>query len=171
MLVLWNRYRNVEDVFDWLDWSTLQHCHRRFPNKKYGPYTGGHFDGSTGRCLCLHMMLCSQGVRVAPFAEGVGVGAAQRDGELLLTVRAAARWSGILRFDSPRCEYGAAKINWARLNEMPQWFVVRPEKRYYVQVDGSDGIIVDGDKLIDGFPVTVDENQIRRIRLRAAEDA
>jgi len=117
------------------------------------------------------MMLCSQGVRAAPFAEGVGVGAVQRDGELLLTARAAGPWSGILRFDSPRSEYPTAKINWARLNEMPQWFVVRPENKYHVQVDGADAIVVDGGKLIDGFPVKVGENQIRRIRVRAAENA
>jgi len=170
MLVLWNRYRNVEGAFDWLDWSTLQHCHRRSPDAKYGPYNGGHFDGSTGRCLCLHMMLCSQGVRVTPFAEGVGVGAVERDSELLLTVRAATPWSGMLRFDSPRCEFPTATINWARLNEMPQWYVVRPETKYHVQVDGSDAILVDGCKLTDGLPLTVDENQTRRIRVRAVDD-
>lgn len=169
MLVLWNRYRDVEGAFDWLDWSTHQHCHRRTPDAKYGPYNGGHFDGSTGRCLCLHMMLCSQGVRAIRFTEGVGVGAVQDNGELLLSVSAAIPWSGKLRFDSPRCEFPTATINWARLNEMPQWFVVRPDKKYHVCVDGSDAVVVDGGWLIEGFPLEVDEDQTCRICVRAVE--
>jgi len=171
MLVLWNRYPDIEGAFEWLDWSTLGHCHRRFPEKKYGPYNGGHFDGSTGRCLCLHMMLSSQGVRAVPFAEGVGVGGARSNGELLLTVRTAAPWNGVLRFDGPRTEHTAATINWARLNEMPQWFVVRPEEQYRIKLGDSEAVVVEGSKLIGGFPVTVGRNGTIRLCVRPAKTA
>ncbi len=171
MLVLWNRYPDIEGAFEWLDWSTHGHCHRRYPDKKYGPYNGGHFDGSTGRCLCLHMMLCSQGVRALPFTEGVGVGAVQSEGELFLTVRATAPWGGAIRFDGPRTEHKAATINWARLNEMPQWFVVRPEKEYRIKVGDAKAVVVKGSKLIDGFPVTVGENGMTRLCIRPAKTA
>lgn len=169
MIVLWNRYQHVEGVFDWLDWATLQHKHRRFPNEKYGPFDGGHLDGSTGRSLCIHMMLCSQGVRNFPFAEGVGVGGVQCRGELLLTVRAEAPWEGRLSFDRPRNEYPTTTIDWARLNEMPQWFVVRPEKAYSVVIEGAEPATMRGTRLIDGLQVHVDRNTELKIRVRPVD--
>jgi len=126
--VLWNRYPDVPEAFEWLDWATRQHIHRRHPDRKYGPYTGGHFDGSAGRTLCIHMMLCSQGVRALPFAEGLRLGAVQRGGELFLTFESEAAWEGRLLFDGPRTQHKGATLDWARINEMPQWFVVRPER-------------------------------------------
>jgi hypothetical protein len=167
MLVLWNRYPETGDATAWLDWATLQHKHRRYPDRKYGPFEGGHFDGSTGRTLCLHMMLCSQGLRAAPFLEGLGVGALQRDGELLLIVQSSEAWSGRLYFDHPRNEYPTATIDWARINEMPAWFVARPEVKYTVRVDAAEPVRLSGRELIDGLPMTVRSGGTRRIRITA----
>jgi hypothetical protein len=170
MIVLCNRYPQVGDAFSWLDWATLQHVHRRQPSSQhpYGPYTGGHFDGSTGRTLCMHMMLCSQGVRVVPFGEGVEVGAVPQDNGLLLTLRAERPWAGRLAFDGPRGEYPTAIIDWARLNEMPQWFVVRPQGKYGVRFDDGPVLIVAGSVLLAGLPVRVESKSLRTLRVMRA---
>ena len=39
----------------------------------------------------------------------------------------ARSWRGKLIFDVPRCEYPMGRFDGTRLNEMPQWFVARPE--------------------------------------------
>jgi hypothetical protein len=153
MIILWNRYPCVAGVFEWLDWATLQHVHRRANHPRYGPFTGGHFDGSTGRTLCLHMMFCSQGVRCLPFAEGLRLGAVPQGDALLLTIDTDTPWRGQLYFDGPRNKHRAATIDWARINEMPQWFVVRPEERCQITVGGSAPRPVDGATLIGGWSV------------------
>jgi hypothetical protein len=163
MIVLWNRYPRVGDGFAWLDWATLQHVHRRETDNEYGPYTGGHFDGSTGRTLCCHMMMCSQGVRHAPFQLGLGIGAMQQDDELLLTVQSDLRYRGKLRFDGPRTEYGEMTLDWARINEMPQWYVVRPEGKYSVTIGEQLPRILSGAELVEGMAIEVAANKTLEI--------
>lgn len=167
MIVLWNRYPQVGDGFAWLDWATLQHVHRRKTNSEFGPYTGGHFDGSTGRTLCSHMMLCSQGVRHAPFQLGVGVGAVQQDDDCLLTVQSDSPYRGKLCFDGPRTEHGKLTLDWARINEMPQWYVVRPAQQYSVTIDEQPPRILRGRELIEGMPIEVPDGKARRIRVQS----
>ena len=166
MIVLWNRYRDVQGVFEWLDWATLQHKHRKFSNRTYGPFDGGHFDGSTGRSLCIQMMVCSQGVRHVPFAEGVRVGCVQENGRLLISIEAEKAYQGRLCFDGPRTEHIHATIDWARLNEMPQWFVARPEKEYSVVIDDREPLLLGGERLIDGLPVEIAPGRSARIEVR-----
>ncbi len=153
MIVLWSRYPQVGDGFEWLDWATLQHIHRRQPAGRFGPYTGGHFDGSTGRTLCIHMMMCSQGVRHVPFQPGVCVGGVRQGDTLLLTVQSDSPYRGKLRFDGPRTEHRGAAIDWARINEMPQWYVVRPEKDYAVTIDEQQPRVLKGRELIEGLAI------------------
>jgi hypothetical protein len=112
------------------------------------------------------MMLCSQGVRHDPFQLDVSVGAVQRDGELLLSVQSDTPYRGTLRFDGPRTEFGGVEIDWARINEMPQWYVVRPEKAYVVTVGAGADQILRGRELIDGFPVDVVPGKPLRICVR-----
>jgi hypothetical protein len=168
MIVLGNRYRDIPGVFDWLDWATLQHKHRKFTDREYGPYDGGHFDGSTGRTLCLHMMLCSQGIRHAPYQDGVGIGAIETDHGLLVTVASKKPWSGRLRFDGPRTVYGTTTIDWARINEVPQWFIVQPDGAYSVTIDSQPALTLRGDSLINGLTIAVDDRTTCVIRIRTA---
>ena len=163
MIVLWNRYRHVEGVFDWLDWATLRHKHRRHRDKKYGPFDGGHFDGSTGRSLAMQMMMCSQGVRILPFVEGIGAGGVTQGDGLLLALTAKSDWAGRVCFDRPRGEFPTANIDWARLNEMPQWFVVRPHADYLVTIDKGSPKQLTGRQLIDGLRIEVGANVPRRV--------
>ena len=165
MIVLWNRYPQVGDGFAWLDWATRQHIHRRNEHPEYGPFTGGHFDGSVGRTLCMHMMRCSQGMRAAPFGDGVGVGAVRAGDELRVSVRTKAAWTGRLQFDGPRTRYAAGTLDWARLNEMPQWFVAEPQRSYVIRIDDAEPRIVTGTELIGGLAVTAGSAGEIRVRI------
>ena len=161
------RYPDLDGMYPLLDWTTLQHIHRRQSQEKYGPYTGRHFDGSTGRTLCIHMMLNSQGVRTAPFVEGLRLGGVQKDGTLYLSLNnsRSEAWKGLLRFDWPRNEGKAGVINWSRINEYPQWFTVRPQESYMVIIDDKPAIKVSGKELIEGLEMEVTPEQNRRIRV------
>jgi hypothetical protein len=100
-----------------------------------------------------------------PFAEGVRLGGVQTGSGLLLSLDADSAWRGRLCFDGPRTEHRAATIDWARLNEMPQWFVARPEQRYSVIVDEAEPTIVSGTRLIGGLPMDVRPGEPRRIQI------
>jgi len=114
------------------------------------------------------MMMCSHGVRTVPFAEGLRLGADQKDGVLYLSLESTNVWRGRLCFDRPRVEHAAAKIDWARINEMPRWFVARPERTYAVAIDGET-TIVSGRRLIEGLELSVERGQRRRIRVAVSE--
>lgn len=172
MIVLWNRYRGVPGVFAWLDWITHRGGHRRDrPDSPFGPGNGGHFDGSTGRTLCLHMMLASAGVRAVPFQEGLRLGAVVRDGELLLRVASEAGYRGRLCFDSPRTPRAATPIDWARINEMPGWYVVEPGSRYQLRLDAAAAQQVDGRQLAEGWPIELPPGGATKVVVRPSDPA
>ncbi len=156
-------------VFDWLDWMTRQSEHRKHLDERYGPYLNAHDDGSTGRCLATHMMACSQGVRHAPFQEGLRVGAMPFGDGLVLSLESEKPYRGKLRFDWPRGVYATGTLDWARLNEMPAWFVAEPEKKYLVTFNGEQEMVTPGRELIDGLPVEVEPGDVRTVRVRPVE--
>jgi hypothetical protein len=170
MIILANRLGVFDQqVFDWLDWMTLQSEHRRHVDKQYGPYLNAHDDGSTGRCLCTHMMACSRGVRHEPFQEGLRIGGMPLGKGLVLTLQSEAAYQGRLRFDGPRCVYPTGSLDWARLNEMPGWFVVQPAEEYIVSLEGDTEQTVLGRELIDGVSVTVEPGEVRVVRVGKVE--
>lgn len=169
MIILWNRYPEVPDVATWLDWTTQIAGFRRLADPHYGPGVGGHTDGCIGRNLCAHMMLQSQGVRAVPHQDGLACGAVRSNGGLDLLVRSEKAWLGRLCFDRPRNEYPLATIDWARINEMPQWYVVEPRAVYEVGVDGAAPTRVSGESLIRGLEIKLDASQLHRIELRRAD--
>lgn len=166
MIVLFNRDRSVPGVFNWLDWATHQGGHRRHcPDAPYGPGDGGHFDGSTGRTLCLHRQLCARGVRAVPCPDGLRLGGIQRGERLYLSIRSGEDYRGKLLFDSPRNRYPTATVDWARINEMPAWFVVWPEREYRMSLDGSEPETVSGQTLIGGIEISLGAGQTRRMEV------
>ena len=88
---------------------------------------------------------------------------------LVLTLQSEAAYKGRLRFDGPRCVYPTGSLDWARLNEMPAWFVVQPAEEYVVGLDGDTEKTVLGRELIDGVSVTVEPGEVRIIRVRRGD--
>lgn len=183
---LWNRHR-LEGGFAWLDWATRQHIHRQgaayadVPPERmrglfghltapgdpgvapeYGPYLGRHFDGSTGRCLLTHMLLAAEGV-YGEFHENLRLGGVKTDAGLLLTAACKGGYRGKLYFDSPRFARDRWTLDWARINSMPEWFAVDPERWYQVARNGDHAVRMRGRELIDGLRVTVADGTILRL--------
>ena len=164
MVILANRLGIFDQqVFDWLDWMTLQSEHRKHLDKQYGPYINAHDDGSTGRCLCTHMMACSQGVRHEPFQAGLRIGGMPFGDGLVLSLESPRPYQGKLRFERPRGVYPAGTLDWARLNEMPEWFIVEPDKKYIVTLNTSQEMVTLGKELIDGLSVGLKPGVIRTV--------
>jgi len=165
MIILWNRYSDVLGVPEWLDWTTWVGGLRRQADPRFGPGVGGHTDGCIGRNLCAHMMLQSQGVRAVPYQDGLGCGAVRSHNGLRVFVRSEKAWSGRLCFDQRRNAYPLATIDWARVNEMPQWFVVDPASVYEVRMDEADSAHLQGETLIRGIELTLAAGRQHRIEV------
>lgn len=163
MIILWNRYPDVPDVPQWLDWTTHVGGFRREASTRFGPGVGGHTDGCIGRNLCAHMMLQSQGVRAVPYQEGLACGAVRSDQSLRISLKSKDAWSGRLCFDGPRNVHPSATIDWARINEMPQWYVVRKESQYQVTLHDAPTTIVSGADLISGLNISLSPGQSQKI--------
>ena len=52
------------------------------------------------------------------------------------------------------CDYFNMPVNYPRLNEFPEWFMVEPDRLYQVRV-GNDAMIRLGSELIRGIDVSV----------------
>ncbi len=66
----------------------------------------------------------------------------------------------------PAATYGSLTMNWARINEMPQWWVVQPEQEYSLQMGALPAQVVSGQKLIDGVPIDVAAGESLKIQVR-----
>jgi hypothetical protein len=95
----------------------------------------------------------------------------EKDGSLYLSIDSDTEWNGKICFDWPRAEHAAAEINWARINEMPQWFVVKPEEEYRVRFPDSESDVMAGQKLIDGIELAVTPGQMQRIMITPMAEA
>ncbi len=167
MIGLWKRYPELPRVFGWLQFMTERH--RSGWMEEYGPFSGDHFDGSIMRRLALHMNLASQGVRAIPYTEKLRVGSVAKSGQLFVHAESDVPWTGRLCFDWPRSEHKAANIDWARINEMQEWYTVRAQHRYTVVVDTQAPLTVSGKQLIDGLPTELKPGRSRRIHISPAE--
>lgn len=99
-----------------------------------GVVEGWHGDGNFARTSVLYALWKTQGLHVEPWRPDVRLGAT-RDGEALCVVIAADHpWKGRVRFDRARHrENLRLPLDYPRINQFPEWFVVLPEKRYRLE--------------------------------------
>jgi hypothetical protein len=77
----------------------------------------------------------------------------------------SAAWKSRLCFDWPPNEFPAGVLDWACIVEMPQWYLVRPERNYRVATGASPGRAVPGSELISRLEPVLDAGQKVRIRV------
>ena len=63
--------------------------------------------------------------------------------------------------------YGrAATLDWARINEMPAWYVIQPSKEYTIQVGSKEPETRRGEALIHGYGWEVEPGKPLMIRVK-----
>lgn len=89
---------------------------------------------------------------------------------MALSLESPRPYQGKLRFERPRGVYPSGALDWARLNEMPAWFVVEPDRKYIVTLNGTQGMVMLGKELIDGLPFAVEPGVIRTVWVQRFQD-
>lgn len=126
-----------------------------------------HGDGNFARTTIMYCLWKTQGTSVQPWRADVRIGAVQEGGALNLSVAADQPWNGRVMFDRARhAEYLRLPIDWPRINQFPEWFVVRPGETYRVRETGSSATTTKtGAELLAGLEVALKAGEERRFEI------
>ena len=168
----------IESMLYLLPWFDIPECHYWVDDeievlflkqRTDGFLEGWYLDGNFVRTALMYAQYKTQGVVLDPWREHVRVGAAlDRDGDTLHVYLAAQEsWSGRVRFDTPRHRtIWNLPVEYPRLNQAPEWFVVEPEGSYLVtDLDTGEEELYVGQELAEGLPVTLGGSQEGVLRL------
>jgi len=129
-------HADAASVEAWLDTETRVMWEKQRPD---GIVEGWHGDGNFARTTIMYCLWKTQGVTLQPWRQDLRLGAARAGDRLLLTLRSDRPWKGRLIFDRPRhAEHLKLPLDWPRINQFPEWFVVKAGRTYgvtYVRTD------------------------------------
>ena len=144
----------VASGFQWVEHET---GHMLAKQRDDGVIEGWHGDGNYARTAIMVALWKTQGCRIEPWRADVSVGAVQQNGTLRISVRSHWPWNGRLVFDRPRHrEDFHLPLDYARLNQFPEWFTVERVASYrVVSISGDQHSerVVPGTDLRKGIPV------------------
>ena len=141
----------VGSANDWIDSQTRMMWAIQKPD---GVIEGWHGDGNFARTSLMYALWKTQGVTVEPWRADVRFGAVREDGILLLILIADQPWQGRVIFDQPRHKRVMhLPLDYARINQFPEWFTVEAKARYHVKLDQGQPGSKTGAQLVKGIPV------------------
>jgi hypothetical protein len=160
----------------WIDyqirwmWGKQDSAHRANAQQFRGSgiVEGWHGDGNFSRTSLMYALWKSQGTSAHPWRSDLRLGAIRADGALLLSVAADEAWSGTIRFDEPRHRTRMKMpMDWPRMNQFPEWFVVE-EAAMYVVEDAARGEREEysGADLIEGIELRLGPGEELRLIVR-----
>ena len=128
------------------------------------------FECNAIRTVTLYARSRTAGVHIPAWRRGLRLGAAP-DGEgLVLVVSSTQKWDGRLVFDIPRHRLWLHfERDWPRINYLPEYFTVEPDRKYTVTVGSGPAQIMTGRSLRDGLPVHVEARQEVVVAVRPAD--
>jgi hypothetical protein len=124
-----------------------------------------YLDGNFIRTALLYAAWQSHGVRMDPWEPAVMLGASPYGSCLSVAMAASRPWAGRVIFDTPRHRlHLGLPMNYPRLNEWPEWFVVEPDAEYDVDdsLHGWTGRHL-GSTLAVGLPLDLAPGSERRL--------
>ena len=161
---LFNREPDVAGVSEWIDANTTRMLDIQKPD---GVIEGWHGDGNYARTAILWVLMKQQGVRVQPWREDVRLGAVREGAGIKLVVSAERPWEGRLIFDTPRHrENMKLPIDYPRINQFPEWFVVDASQDWRVVIDDAASVQL-GAQLRQGLLVQLEEGGSAQIEVQA----
>jgi hypothetical protein len=124
-------------------------------------------EANTVRTVLIHTMLHTRNTIARPWRQGLKLGAAPVGEGICVYMQSDKPYEGKLQFDIPRHRiYMGFQQDWPRMNSVPEWFTVEPDKtrKYAVRdIDTGSTRIVSGLALSEGLPVTVKPNRPLRL--------
>ncbi|SEI92798.1 hypothetical protein SAMN05192553_101887 [Cyclobacterium xiamenense] len=167
-LNLYNR-EPLPETKAWIDsqtqhmWS-LQDSAYRPDTEAYrgnGIIEGWHGDGNFARTTLMYCLWKTQGVTAEPWQPELYLGAVARDSGVLVSLLSEEAWEGKITFDRARHRHiFQLPLDYPRINQLPEWFVVAPDKKYRVTFPtGNTSGTYRGEELLEGLALKLEKNQ------------
>jgi len=169
---------SIESMLYLLPWFDIPECHYWVDDeievlflkqRSDGFVEGWYLDGNFVRTALLYAQYKTLGLMLDPWQESVRVGAAfDHDRETLYVYLTSQEdWQGELHFDTPRHRtIWHLPIEYPRLNQLPEWYVVEPESVYLVtNLDTGETHLYSGQELAEGLSVVLGGSQDNVLRL------
>jgi len=124
------------------------------------------FECNAIRTVTLYALSKTQGIHVEKWRDDLRLGAA-RDGDGVVVFMSAKRpWEGKVIFDIPRHKmWFNFKHDWPRINYLPEYFTVEPEREYTIKLaSGMTGILA-GKMLRQGPVVQLEAGEELVVRI------
>ena len=113
-------------------------------------------DGNFARTTIMYCLWKTQGVTAQPWRSDLRLGAVRAGDTLTVVVSSEKPWRGTLVFDRPRhAENLRLPADWPRINQFPEWYTVRADRSYRVQITGRAPQSHPGSDLIRGLEVAL----------------
>jgi len=160
-LNLYNR-EPVDSAANWIDSETKVMWAMQKPD---GVIEGWHGDGNFARTTIMYCLWKTKGLTIQPWREDVVLGAVQDADTLKIAIRAEKGWQGKLIFDTPRHQtIMKLPLDWPRINQFPEWFTAKAEKRYEVlDLTANTQKTLTGKQLAEGLAIDLDANPEKHI--------
>jgi len=127
------------------------------------------FQCNTIRTVTLYALSKTQGIHVPKWRDDLRLGAARNGAGVVVFVGAKQPWEGSLIFDIPRHKLWLNfERDWPRINYLPEYFTVEPDKQYEVRIGSGEKQVVTGKSLRDGLSVQVPAGAELLIRVEPA---
>lgn len=166
-LNLYNR-EQVPHTKDWIDsqiqvmWSMQDSAHRSGTEayRGTGILEGWHGDGNFARTTIMYCLYKTMGTTIIPWRDNVYFGAVKDGDDLKISILSETEWTGKIRFDYARHQHiFNLPMDYPRINQFPEWFVVDAAKNYLVHfVHEGKTRQFTGKELMEGIDVTTGEN-------------
>lgn len=155
----------VPSAREWIDSQTKVLWSKQQPS---GIIEGWHGDGNFARTTIMYCLWKTGGSWLSPWRDDLEIGGVMKDNSLYLTVTAKNDWSGNIMFDIGRhSEYMHLPVDWPRINQFPEYFIVKKVKTYTVTpVNGKKGQTVKGEQLREGFPIKIKGGESLKLVIR-----
>lgn len=162
-LNLLNRYP-VAEAAEWADYTARILLDKP---RDTGIVEGWHGDGNFARTALMYAFWKSQGAWLHPWRNDLRLGAVSPEpGTWCFHIASDWHWQGAVNFDLPRhAVYLHMPEDYPRLNQFPEWFVIREDQQYALQVDDNPVLYLRG-KDLSSLPLRLTGDKPRRIILR-----
>lgn len=138
----------IGSTFDWVDREMAELFRKQ---KADGIIEGWYGDGNSARTALMYALMKTQGIAPTSWRGDVRIGAHRDcDGVVRVFMKTEYPWRGRLRFDRARHrELLNMPLDYARINQWPEWFTVEADGRYQVIRDGGDANLLTGKQLFE----------------------
>ena len=162
-LNLYNREPSIPQVADWID-SEMQVLYSF--QKPNGIIEGWHGDGNFARTSIMYALWKTRGTHLRPWRDDVVYGAVDNANGITIALQAADTWQGKLCFDYPRWRDNLRlPMDWARINQWPQWFTADSGRKYVLTVNGKKRACT-GAELRQGIDLTLLPGEVAIVQVR-----